>query len=111
MAPLAWVEGRPVYQGDRLWHRTGEWLEITAAFNGGIENDLQTKNGLCHSCNLTWTSPKVKRKGWGVMRVGRISGTREEAEAILKQYDGSNIFSDTLEGKPRIVRIEWEEPQ
>lgn len=105
MAPLCWVEGRPVYQGDRLWHRTGERIEITAAFNGGIENDLQTKNGLCHSCNLTWAPPKVKREGFAVVSKQGMLLSREDAEKAIK-----DISLRGFPGELVIAHAEWEEP-
>ena len=114
MAPLCWVEGRPVYKGDVLFYE-GIGRGVVVGMKDGNQiaitydrhEDLGPIGALPR--NLTWTPPKVKREGWGVMRVGRVSCTREEAEAILKQYVGSNILSDTLEGELRVARIEWEE--
>lgn len=74
MAPLAWVEGKPVYKGDVLYGTAGLHKDRLATIKClysddaiGIEwVDSDTANALIH--NLTWTPPKktreVKLLGW-----------------------------------------------
>ena len=39
MAPLCWVEGRPVYKGDRLWCKLyNEWVTATGSRLDGVLN-------------------------------------------------------------------------
>ena len=64
MAPLCWVEGKPVYKGDVLYWKAqrtspciaekimdGGWLAFRASDNEPC--------GLVHPDGLTWTPPKV----------------------------------------------------
>lgn len=66
MAPLAWVEGKPVYKGDGLFHDCGPCVVIGGPIREdhdlrikvdrmGFESDAQIPY-------LTWTHPKVKRE-------------------------------------------------
>lgn len=62
MAPLCWVEGKPVYKGDVLYQNTPALTEARVVVSGnedGITDDQGRWNGRCH---LTWTPPKMKRE-------------------------------------------------
>lgn len=110
MAPLCWVEGKPVYKGDVLWHKAmgqevtamspADSLHIFAEF----ELDGATTTAID---SLAWQKPKVKHEGWGIACVGSLLKTREEAEARIAQWKGSTV-ADGFGDAPRVVRIEWE---
>lgn len=113
MAPLCWVEGRPVYKGDVLYMTTGIDAGkpfVPHQFNGGrlISTLNDTAKHYYRPEYLTWIPPKVKREGFAVIRINLH--TREEAEAFLKQFIGMNPIADVMQGEPRVVHIEWEEP-
>lgn len=62
MAPLCWVEGKPVYKGDVLYQNTAALPGARVVVEGnedGITDDQGRWNGRSH---LTWTPPKVKRE-------------------------------------------------
>jgi hypothetical protein len=69
MAPLCWVEGKPVYKGDVLYNKESGNLRVVVK----VEENTLCKNAIV--CldgkwntqeNLTWNKPKqkVKRKIW-----------------------------------------------
>lgn len=114
MAPLAWVEGRPVYKGDVLYRKNIYSMEVIAThissnslgsylhFNGNGGNE-----SLDSLCNLTWQKPKTKREGWVNIYFTADTGpskntshaysTKEQADAMAS----SNCVA--------CCRIEWEE--
>ena len=80
MAPLAWVEGKPVYKGDILyWNKKTSYPG--AVFTVGSKIIYETlisgktvipdgtvfpddnESGML-AINLTWNKPKVKKSGW-----------------------------------------------
>lgn len=106
MLPLAWIEGKPVYKGDVLYHPTGP--------------AKVTEDGIMWSCGvhqlvpyafqetlLTWRKPitKVKKSGW--INIYKGSGacmyrydTKEQAE----RADYANKRVDT-------IQITWEQEE
>src|SRR5574342_406783 len=68
LSPLAWVEGKPVYKGDRLFHDCGPCVVIGTPIRE--DHDLRIKaDGVILESDaqipcLTWTPPKVKREGF-----------------------------------------------
>lgn len=70
MAPLAWVEGRPVYKGDVLYsekHGKGEIVE-DKRFVGGAAIKFErtvmiSLDAPYFATGLTWNQPNVKRGG------------------------------------------------
>lgn len=74
MAPLAWVEGKPVYKGDVLYQyyaqdHKNRLVTISNIFTNGIGNYLTfTEGGNWamdgNTSKLTWNKPKVKKSGW-----------------------------------------------
>lgn len=69
MAPLAWIEGKPVYRGDVLYLTgvagSGKPYVVDKEINGAIWSDNGTWT---RESSLTWTPPKktreVKLLGW-----------------------------------------------
>lgn len=62
MKPLCWVEGRPVYKGDVLWHRRRGQIVASHMIDDGeflCEEGVDSGDRVE---NLTWTPPKVKRE-------------------------------------------------
>lgn len=121
LAPLCWIEGRPVYKGDVLYvkfpePRTGSVVTAEFPQDDDTISTFRSENGAVPKIRhdqLTCTPPKVKREGWGVARVGLTKKTREEAEEILRQHKelrGDEPLDDFFKGDLRVVRIEWEEP-
>lgn len=118
MAPICWVEGRPVYRGDVLYRKglSGQFIAESIERDSDGDVFLRYANGGGSSwvegpedtsVDCTWTPLKVKREGWvniypkysgGIAGVGSyINETRENADA---QADNHRIAC---------VRIEWEE--
>lgn len=116
MAPLCWVEGKPVYKGDGpLYHhkqdRAGYYTFTAEYFKDGKLCLKSEPEGYLVASpeNLTWTPPKVKREGWIAVQKGNpcfgyaalcshVCATKEQAE---KHYGAASVV---------VVRIEWEEP-
>lgn len=110
MAPLCWVEGKPVYKGDVLYQpgdrRT---FKIT-----GYE---EKSGGLGKPClnygttreyveKFTWAPPKVKREGWV-----NIYGAGGNARAAGEVHP-DKATADRAASRERVacVPVEWEEP-
>lgn len=114
MAPLAWVEGKPVYKGDVLYssffaRHPSDKDNITGKFIvGGFGDDGQffraeDKHFRTKLESCTWTQPKVKREGWLNLYHGwevgtRVRPTREMADAVATA------------NRIACIHIEWEEP-
>lgn len=122
LAPLLWVEDKPVYLGDDLYvnndrpyctdYNKGDQVKVAAlSMNGNI----QTSCGyyLRHS-DLTWTPPSVKREGW--INVYSIDGEEGSIAArtssvAYKTKEEANLVSKTIRpNRIACIRIEWEEP-
>lgn len=106
MAPLAWVEGKPVYKGDVLWHEVIGRVEVSALHEASPPCvEVVGRKDYPWISALTWTPPKVKREGWvNILEEGRLAGliihpSRKYADESAK-----------LTGRIACVRIEWEEP-
>lgn len=111
MAPLCWVEGKPVYKGDVLYSdKHGKGVIVDASnFNGGYAIEFErTKISIeatYFNSGLTWTTPKVKRDGWVNVYFA------QESVACLSDAWPTKEKCDALQRQGRIacVRIEWEE--
>lgn len=58
MAPLTWLEGKPVYPGDELWHKGRQHTVVAHRVNG---NGSICEKGMGKGDfieNLTWPKPK-----------------------------------------------------
>lgn len=108
MKPLCWVECKPVYKGDVLYHVSAGRLVIHDTHHSSID-DLQTDQGPCHSSNLTWTKPRVKREGW--VNVYAVSSIEASASALTSHAYSTIERAHAGAGADRLacVRIEWEE--
>lgn len=73
MAPLAWVEGKPVYNGDVLWYKQDGVADIKESRtvkgismydDQGLEWEEQPDGfyNWSYIANMTWTKPKQKIK-------------------------------------------------
>ena len=119
MAPLCWVEGRPVYSGDVLYWDCGG-AEFTVGsrmlFDGQmIEGVSVTTEGFTHDIpgtgvlheNLTWKKPKrtVKKAGW--INIYPLSWMDGRAGAIFQTKTEAD--SSARSGRIACTRVEWEE--
>lgn len=108
MAPLCWVEGRPVYKGAKLWAfggtHGGRFVTAKRAPDsaGYLHIEHHSPDATARIDYLTWEPPKVKREGWVNIYPGRsfcvIQSTEERANRAAEQ------------SRIACVRIEWEEP-
>lgn len=68
MAPLCWIEGRPVYKGDVLCTKsgyvTGHRVDEMLGDQLWMRSDDYKENGFIIIKDATWTKPKQKREGW-----------------------------------------------
>lgn len=116
LAPLCWVEGRPVYRGDVLyWYSGSRPVKFTAGdqmiddeiicgistFDTGETMGDDGFSGVLPG-SLTWTPPKVKREGFVVVNKASVFNSRKQAEAYRDSF---------LENTSRFIigRVEWEE--
>jgi hypothetical protein len=102
MAPLCWVEGKPVYKGDTLYNP-----HVRHPFNKKIVEDVRA-NSIC-SCavygadgmwsdiaDMSWKPVKHKKKEWCITSKANLF-SKEEAEARLKNFPGCVIAHAVLE--------------
>lgn len=75
MAPLGWIEDKPVYRGDKLWHKLrDEWI-IADSFNAAGAVCEKASGGIGDwPANLSWTKPE---------RVSTLSAS--DARRIIKE--------------------------
>lgn len=119
MAPLCWVEGRPVYPGDHLWHHgTQQMIQVTGIHDkeerepciAAIDKKCASFLGYYIS-SLTWTPPIVKREGW--VNVYRATPGSPRAADVSNAYETKEIADvhvNRAAERIACVRIEWEEP-
>lgn len=67
MPPLAWVEGKPVYEGDMLYDKRFSENTDGVVIDGSFGNRLTANERIFKTEELTWTKPKVKKSGWVVL--------------------------------------------
>lgn len=110
MAPLAWVEGRPVYKGDVLYVtvdnpncatvKAGSKFYVVS--KGNDEGNLYNSEWYINKRYLTWQKPKTKREGWVNLSTRYTCSnpyyTKEEAD-----------FGVDESMRIACIRIEWEE--
>lgn len=98
LPPLAWLEGKPVYRGDTVYHK-----QYGAVLVAGYPIDLN---------ECSWKGPKTKHKGWvNIYRDSddtlpkvsrRVYETREIAKAVASR-------TELLGVHVACVEVEWEE--
>ena len=82
MAPLCWVEGKPVYKGDVLDSNILEnQNRIILGFSDGLFSTEERGLGTCRPGSLTWTAPEQKNPKTGWIVCTRNMGALTEAEA------------------------------
>lgn len=96
MAPLCWVEGRPVYPGDNLYWKNGCGVFTAGGRMVGVELN-----------SLTWSKPKrtVKKAGW--INIYPLSWMDGRAGAIFQTKTEAD--SSARSGRIACTRVEWEE--
>jgi len=100
--PLTYVEGKPVYAGDKLWcQHQATPIEV--------ENITKVNGKMCVTSapwgrypidTLSWTEPKrmVKRSGWINLYHSSIYDTKEKAQSMANSSCVGQLF------------VEWDEP-
>ena len=98
MAPLAWVEGKPVYKGEKMWRKDGQWTYAHEIVGKTKQEDIVlgvllqvTEQGTTWSENLTWNPPKVKREGYFAL-YPTLSLTEDQIETIKKYTPNIQII-------------------
>lgn len=126
MAPLAWVEGKPVYKGDALYYCGPGQKEMAEAEGPHPAKDCDGfayKGSICgrgyHApadC-FTWNPPKVKRTGFVcIVKTRKICSTGNLRDVIVRNADiyptrdAAQAWADTCKDVIAIAPIEWEEP-
>ena len=65
MAPLAWVEDKPVYKGDVLYSKISPHYGKAAEYHDGwLVLNTGSITYRSQVAAFTWTKPKRKREGW-----------------------------------------------
>lgn len=110
MAPLAWVEGKPVYKGDVLYHyyvqghknrlvtvsdtftdRIGNYLTFTEGGNWAIDGSAS---------KLSWNNPKVKKSGW-------MNCYEHNENSVYPTKARADLYA--LSSRTACIEIFWEE--
>lgn len=104
MAPICWVEGRPVYLGDLLYdvapiEPRGRVVVTDLAYNGS--DVIVADHGYNCAKYLTWNPPTVKREGFCIVHPTTVYESFEQAEARMKRDYPEGCF---------IAECKWEEP-
>lgn len=102
MAPLCWVEGRPVYRGDKLWH-TRRRDAVTA-------HNINRKGYLCEAHdqlgdkleNLTWEAPKQIKQVKLLAYIDSAGYLRWRAERLY----GTTIRGTRVPSEDKIIELE-----
>lgn len=97
IAPLAWVEGKPVYRGDTVYTKEGRAVVVKEMYH----DHALTDGEWVVSCEYaTWQKPKTKREGW--------MNLYESGENYVYP---TKLRADSQATFARIgcIRIEWEE--
>lgn len=109
MAPLAWIEGRPVYKDDVLYSCVSG-VRYVASSDGAIPPKGMTLKWDNYTEGvLTWTAPTVKREGWINLYPGG-DGFAHAACASHPYRSKQEADARAGEGRLACVRVEWEEP-
>ncbi|MCB4358466.1 hypothetical protein [Quatrionicoccus australiensis] len=113
MEPLCWVEGKPVYKGDVLYHPLkGKCVidivlsitdHVAAIHDSGAFSVLHSPS----ADDLTWTPPKVKREGWVNVYPTSTGSFMARTSDAYESENNANDFAQP--SRIACVRIEWEE--
>lgn len=110
MAPLAWVEGRPVYAGDVLYNRLNS-IRFVASSGGALSpNGIPLRWDSADADVLTWTLFNVRREGWINLYPHRSGATYNVyASFVHKSKEEADKAAVVAEGcRIACVYIEWE---
>lgn len=135
MAPLCWVEGKPVYSGDVLYRpaKGTQGFVADRIYRGGngdvyliyenegaswLEGPEWTRLEEMWN-SVTWTPPKVKREGFVCITrphsVDAIPPSSKLADVIVRNgwifatREAAQAWADTCKDVVRIVPLTWEE--
>ena len=119
MKPLTWVESRPVYKGDVLWHKIGNYF-VTVEHPGDADY-FTCEKGTFEYRYLTWTPPKVKREGFvclvkRAMRPASGEAHLELTDVIVRNgmifatHEDAQAWADQCGDVIAIAPVPWEEP-
>ena len=103
MKPLCWIEGKPVYKGDTVWHKSGHgsvaWALCARAAAG---NQLNCDGIIRPIEDFTLTKPKkkVKHVGWVNVYPTCHMGKRYDSKEEAVSFAASEVITT--------VKIEWE---
>lgn len=98
MAPLAWVEERPVYKGDVLYSRDIAGNVEKHVIHSANGSSLWSDNGKVPAFGITWQKPKVKKSGWRIVDKDSLKFSKEMAEEAAAEIANAVV-----------VYGEWEE--
>lgn len=113
MAPLAWVEGKPVYKGDKPYAFEGLYKGKQVTIEGEYsENALAVKSQFSNANvlidNLTWNLPKVKKEAWiNLYKADECSGISYFTSHAFVSKEKADNQADS--NRIACIRIEWEE--
>lgn len=104
--PLFMLEGKPVFEGTRLWHNLdNHWVTVTGMY---LTGDFIDEDGRSRSpCYCTWEKPKTtivryanvyRRSGSSGGYLGNLFKTIADVQALRGSRESVGI-----------ARIEWEE--
>ena len=102
MVPICWVEGKPVYKGDSLWHATA--VKVTASHNlwDNPEGFICTDGDYVCAESLSWAPHKAKkREGW--MNVYKDTSIRVIYDSI------EEADFNASKNRVKCVHVTWSE--
>lgn len=116
MAPLAWVEGKPVYKGDILyWNKKssypgavftvgskiiyGTLISGKTVMPDGTVYPDDNESGML-AINLTWNKPKVKKSGW-------MNCYEHNGNCVYPTKTRADLYA--LPSRTTCIEIFWEE--
>jgi len=110
MAPLAWVEGKPVYPGDTLYWRPEGRKFVARAVEHDCGNEWVIGTDDCNYLteNITWTPQMMKREGWVNIYPPTDSSVAGNTSHAYRKKEAADC--NARESRIACVRIEWEEP-
>lgn len=98
MAPLAWVEGKPVYKGDVLYYKDDGETSTADSIRSNGKLVVRVPNmGLCseETGTLTWTPPKPTTKQVKLLAWRSIYGP-------FCLYEEGSSYEKTVQGAPEV---------
>ena len=104
--PLFMLEGKPVFEGTRLWHNLdNHWVTVTGMY---LTGDFIDEDGRSRSpCYCTWEKPKTTIVRYANVYRALLSSSRYIGE-LFTTSDGARGASGS-ERSLGVARIEWEE--